>query len=270
MTASVQAEAATAAASDETVADQRRLKFVLYSIAQLLVVNIASSQMQATQYWKGAVFAVMLNLACYAAYITYYRDWKLLRWLMVVVVAGFVELIADWWLVTRAGPVIDGQATGNLVYGVMPKIWESPAYMPLAWAGVLVQILALGVWFESRMGIAKATLLTAVIGGINIPAYEAIARFAQWWIYVNVPMAVKNAPWYIVVGEFLCSIPLVWIGLRAQRARPATLVGLGIIAGLGIFAAYWIAFQLVGHCGSSFAAQRLDWAHGCFVANSYR
>jgi hypothetical protein len=249
--------------------DARRIKFVLFTIGVLLFVNISASLIPSTKWWKSAVFAVALNLSLYAAYTARYRDWKLLRWLVVVVVAGFVELVADWWLVMRAGPILDGVQTGNLIYGEMPKIWKSPAYMPLAWAGVLVQIMALGVWLRGRLGMVKATLITALIGGINIPVYEMIARWAEWWIYVHVPMAVKNAPWYIIVGEFLCCLPLVWIGVRAERARVDRLILLGVLAGAGIFVAYWVAFQMVGHCGdplgSSFAGRVLDFVHGCQV-----
>lgn len=254
--------------------DARRPAFVLFTVGMLLVVNLSSSLIFSTQWWKSAVFAVALNLSIYACYIAYHRDWVLLRWMVVVTVAGVVELVADWWLVVHAGPesggaFVDGilEVKGNLVYGIMPHIWRSPAYMPLAWAGVLIQIVALGYYFHGRMGMVKASLLTAVIGGVNIPIYEHIARGAEWWTYVQTTMLIKNAPWYIVIGEFLCCLPLVWIAVNARHAKPGRLVLYGVIAGASIFVAYYLAYYAVGRCDGPLSGfgQTLDIWHGCAV-----
>lgn len=272
MTAGAVAADLVSDAALEKENDLRRPKFVLFTIVVLLVVNLSSSLILSTQWWKSAVFAVALNLSIYACYIVYHRDWVLLRWMIVVVLAGFVELVADWWLVVHAGPVSGGTELvhGNLVYGVMPHIWRSPAYMPLAWGGVLIQVIALGYFFHGRMGMLKASLLTGVIGGVNIPIYEHIARGAEWWTYVTTTMLIKNAPWYIVIGEFLCCLPLVWIAVNARQAKPGRLVLYGVIAGGSIFVAYYLAYYMVGRCEGPFSGfgQALDIWHGCAVPRS--
>jgi hypothetical protein len=59
-----------------------------------------------------------------------------------------------------------------------------------------------------------------------------------------------GAPYYIIVGEFLLGLPLVWMAARLLRGRPvATGLVLGVIQGLVIFVAYLVAWWLVGPCG---------------------
>lgn len=256
-----------------------RGRFALLTMGILFLVILTSSVLTSTQWWKSAVFAVALNLSLYAAYITMNRDWTLLRWLAVAVVAGYVELFADWWLVTQAGPMTEAGRIGNLIYGPMPKIWKSPAYMPLAWAGVLVQLMALGAWLRDRWGTTKATIVVAVAGGAYIPIYEHLARSAEWWIYVRTPMAFSNAPWYIIAGEGILCIPLIWVATRAERANLPRLVAYGALVGFGIFVAYWIGFTVTGGCDGTYPwpsnhltwiADHLDLSHGCHVPPTLR
>ncbi len=51
--------------------------------------------------------------------------------MIVAIVAGWVELLADWWLVSKTGTLV--------YYPGGPFILRSPLYMPFAWGIVLIQ-----------------------------------------------------------------------------------------------------------------------------------
>ncbi len=156
------------------------------------------------------------------------------------VAAGFTELIADWWLVNR---------TGSLVYAPgEPMLVASPMYMPFAWALVMMQLGVVAHWLRENFSVAKAALIAGLIGGVNIPLYESLARAADWWIYQKTPMLL-GAPYYIILGEVLIVVPLVWLADWLVRMGPVKGgIILGIVEGLVILVAYMIAWWLVGPC----------------------
>jgi hypothetical protein len=58
-----------------------------------------------------------------------------------------------------------------------------------------------------------------------------------------------GAPYYIIVGEVLIVIPLVWLAVGLQKLGPVKGgILLGIVEGLVILVAYMIAWWLVGPC----------------------
>ena len=129
-------------------------------------------------------------------------------------------------------------------------VLDSPLYMPFAWTLVLAQLGVLGGWLAQRMSLAKATLLTALLGGSMIPLYEHLARDAGYWWYRDTPM-VWNAPLYIIVSEFLLALPLVWMyGAAAHRRWPYS-AWLGLLAGLWMIPSVLVAWWLVGPCQGS-------------------
>src|SRR5206468_3266789 len=103
---------------------------------------------------------------------------------------GCTELLADAWLV---------DTTGTLDYspGGGPMIGRSPAWMPLAWEMVAVQLGYIGMrLFEWRGWLGL--LLTGLIGAINIPFYEEMALLTRWWRYANCRMLL-HTPYYIIL-----------------------------------------------------------------------
>jgi hypothetical protein len=217
-------------------AETRRLPFVLGTMGLLLTLNIISAYYALG--WKAVTFNVLLILGLDCLYLVASQDRQLGRWLLLGLAAGGVELLADWWLVR----------TNTLVYPPdEPMVWASPAYMPLAWAVVLVQIGAVGAWLRQRYSFLLATLLTALIAGINIPIYEHLAKDANFWYYQYTPM-LFNAPLYVICAEFLLALPLVWmIGLTAH-ARPALALAIGALEGLWMLPVVVFAFWLFGPC----------------------
>ncbi|MEM9300654.1 MAG: hypothetical protein AAGE01_01005 [Pseudomonadota bacterium] len=215
--------------------DSKIYRFAVISIVLMLALNIASSFV--VKGWIGAGFNTALVSLIWFAYAFRARNAMLWNWLILALVAGFAELAADWWLVTQ---------TKTLVYVEGPKVVVSPIYMPFAWMLVLVQIGIVSQWLRHKMALPLAALVTGLIAGLNIPLYESLAKFADWWYYRDTPM-ILNAPYYIILGEFLIGLPLAYMGLKLMdRIRPALAAGLGLVLGAVIWVSYYVAVALVG------------------------
>jgi hypothetical protein len=205
-------------------------------MALLLALNAISAYYALG--WQAITLSVTLILVLDGLYIVCCRDVQFSRWLLLGMAAGVVELYTDWWLVR----------TNTLVYPQdEPMLWASPAYMPLAWAVVLAQIGSVGAWLKQRYGLLRATLLTALISGINIPIYEHLATDANFWFYQYTPM-LFNAPLYVICAEFLLALPLVWMTSITATARPHFTIVVGAIEGLWMFPVVLLAFRLLGPC----------------------
>jgi hypothetical protein len=86
------------------------------------------------------------------------------RLMLLAVVAGWVELLADRWLV---------DATGTLMYhSGGPFVVRSPLYMPFAWGVVLVQTAYVGWRLLKSLGKMWGVLITSLLGAVIIPFYE--------------------------------------------------------------------------------------------------
>ena len=79
-------------------------------------------------------------------------------------------------------------------------IWRSPLWMPLAWEVVAVQFGYIGLRLWERFG-KTGLLMIGLLGDINIPFYEEMARRIHWWQYSGCRM-ILFTPWYIILGEF--------------------------------------------------------------------
>lgn len=224
----------------EIVIDEDRWKavrFTLFAIVGMLLLNIPATVFHLG--WQSAAFNTALVLVVFIAYAAKRRDAWLFGWIVFGLVAGVVELGADWWLV---------HDTKTLVYAAdEPMILASPVYMPGAWAEVLMQLGILGYFLRSKFPMWVAILATSLIAGVNIPLYESFAKGADWWIYENTPM-ILDAPWYIILGEALLGPVLVWFAVLMHDKPLQRCVPLGIAMGLWIFVAYWLAWILVGPC----------------------
>ena len=218
------------------VSPERRLYFVLGTIGLLVVLNTVASFLAMGPIT--VVFNTALILLLFAIYYLRTRDRVILGWGVFGLVAGFAELPADAWLVN----------TGTLVYPEgHAMIWLSPAYMPFAWMMVLMQIGGLASYLVDRFPLWQAGLLTAVAAGVNIPLYEHLAKDALWWFYQDTPM-IFSAPYYVIVAEFLLAVPLAYFAGAIARGSLWKAAILGIVEGLVMLVACWIAFTLVGPC----------------------
>lgn len=185
-------------------------------------------------WWSITILAItlMLSLVCYTVLR---RDTFSAVLLAACIVAGFVETLADWYLIS---------VDRSLVYVPGgPYIWQTPLYMPFGWAFALFSLGIIGHWIDTRWGLLKATVISALLGVIIIPVWEHCAKYGGWWYYRDTPM-IGSSPYYIILGECLvvASLPLA---LRYVSRWNSGLI-VGVIIGLWILPAYWIGIQLFG------------------------
>jgi hypothetical protein len=115
-------------------------------------------------------------------------------------------------------------------------IWRSPLWMPLAWEIVAVQFGYIGLRLWERFG-KTGLLMIGLLGAINIPFYEEMARRIHWWQYSSRRM-ISYTPWYIIIGEF--GIALVFALLAGTLRRDSWRVAIvaGVAGGASIFVCY--------------------------------
>jgi len=214
---------------------KRRDWFIGLTLALAVAWAIASSFARAG--WLTATGLVALVLVLDVAFVARRRDPLLGRLLVMCLVAGFVELLADHWLVRSSGTL--DYAPGG------PFILTSPLYMPFGWAGALLQLAYLGVRLGQRLPAWGACLIVGLVGAINIPIYEHCARAAGWWAYKNTPM-LGNAPHYIILGELLAVLLLPLFARVAVRKPLGWSAALGVAYGLYLCACLVGAAKLVG------------------------
>ncbi len=152
-------------------------------------------------------------------------------------IAGFVELLADHYLVSY---------TGTLVYPKNePMLWTSPLYMPFSWLAVLFQIGYIGWKISFKLGKGKAAILLLVLGSIIIPLYEHWAINAGWWYYQAAPMK-WDVPYYISLAEGLLMLSIPFLLRMVTDSKWKSVIILGIIQGLIMLVASFIAYNLLG------------------------
>jgi hypothetical protein len=120
-------------------------------------------------------------------YVFARRDRFLARLMLFGVAVGFAELAADAWLV-------DFTHTLDYSPGGGPMLWRSPLWMPFAWEVVAVQLSYLGLRLCQRYG-GVGLLLVGILGGVNIPYYEEMAKRIHWWSYSGC-RPLSHTPWY--------------------------------------------------------------------------
>ena len=111
--------------------------------------------------------------------------------------------------------------------------------MPLAWEVVAVQFGYIGLRLCERFGKA-GLLMIGLLGAINIPFYEEMARRIHWWQYGGCRM-ISFTPWYIILGEFGIAVAFALLA-RMVRRSPCRAVVAGVFGGVWIFACYAVAF----------------------------
>ncbi len=222
----------------DKVIGKRDFRFVLFTMLVMIALNVPAAIFE--QGWISAAHHTAFMCLLVVAYIIRYRTAYLLSWAIFGVAAGFTELIADWWLVNR---------TGSLLYAPgEPMLIDSPTYMPFAWALIMLQLGVVAHWLRENLSVAKATVIIGLIGGVNIPLYESLAGAADWWVYQKTPMLI-GAPYYIILGEVLIVVPLVWLAAWLVKMGPIKGgIFLGVVEGLIILVAYMMAWWLLGPC----------------------
>ena len=214
--------------------DAARLRIVLTTV----FINVLATALLAFAPWSDWKTGAGLNLVdnfLLLAFIISRRDALLARLVLFGLVVGFAELPADAWLVGH---------TRTLDYSVGggPMLWRSPIWMPFAWEIVAVQFGYLGLRLCERFG-GRGLVAVGLLGALNIPYYEEMARHIHWWEYRNCPM-LSYTPYYIILGELGIAVVLTLLARRLREARWPWVVLAGIIGGAGIFVCYAIAYWL--------------------------
>jgi hypothetical protein len=188
--------------------ERGRLRVVLATI----VINVAVVSLLTLAPWSDWRTGAALNLidnCLLVGFVLVRRDALLARFLLFGLVTGFAELPADAWLV-------DYTHTLDYSIGGGPMIWRSPLWMPLAWEVVAVQFGYIGLRLWERFG-QLGLLMIALLGAINIPFYEEMARRIHWWQYSGCRM-ISFAPWYIILGEFGIALVFALLARTLRRA----------------------------------------------------
>jgi hypothetical protein len=217
-------------ANDST--ERGRLWVVLATVA----INVIAVSLLAFAPWSDWRTGATLNLidnCLLVGFAVLRRDALLGRFLLFGLVVGLTELAADAWLV-------DYTRTLDYSVGGGPMIWRSPLWMPFAWEVVAVQFGYIGLRLWERFG-ATGLLLVAVLGAINIPFYEQMARKIHWWQYTGCRM-LSFTPWYIIVGEFGIAFALALLARTLRHNSWLTAIAVGVAGGICIFICYVVAF----------------------------
>jgi len=217
---------------NDTSLERDRLRVVIATI----VINIVAVSLLTFAPWSDWRTGVALNIVdncLLVGFVLVRRDALLARFLLFGFVVGFTELAADAWLV-------DYTHTLDYSIGGGPMIWRSPIWMPLAWEVVAVQFGYIGLRLWERFG-KLGLLVIALLGAINIPFYEEMARRIHWWQYGGCRM-ISLTPWYIIVGEFGIALAFALLARTLRRGSVRTAIIAGVAGGISIFACYGAAF----------------------------
>jgi len=185
-------------------------------------------------WWTAALITAFASVLI-GGFIAVRRDALLFRFLMVAAVAGWVELLTDWYFI---------EVVPALVYPWEgPFVASSPLYMPFAWMIVLWPLGLVARWMDRRWGIAAATICVCLIGGLNMPFFEYLAERAGWWHYEGV-LGIGNVPFFVIVAEALTAAALPLAFRITERRRHLVAIGVGTALGMWIFVAAQIGFAL--------------------------
>jgi hypothetical protein len=222
----------SAANASEISLERGRLRVVIATV----LINIVAVSLLTFAPWSDWRTGMALNLIDNCLLIGFAivrRDALLARFLLFGIIVGFTELPADAWLVDY---------TGTLDYSIGggPMIWRSPLWMPFAWEVVALQFGYIGLRLWERLG-RVGLLIIALLGAINIPFYEEMARRIHWWQYSGCRM-FSFTPWYIILGEFGIALALTLLARRLRRGSWIGAISAGIAGGISIFVCYAVAF----------------------------
>jgi hypothetical protein len=210
----------------------------LFVVIATIVINIVAVSLLTFAPWSdwrtGAALNVVDNCLL-VGFTVVRRDALLARFLLFGVVVGFTELAADAWLV-------DYTRTLDYSIGGGPMIWRSPRWMPLAWEVVAVQFGYIGLRLWERFG-KTGLLMIGLLGAINIPFYEEMARRIHWWQYSDCRM-ISYTPWYIILGEFGIAVTFAVLARTLRRDSWRVAFVSGFVGGASIFVCYVVAFLI--------------------------
>ena len=214
--------------------ERGRLRIVIATIV-INVVVVSSLTFAPWSDWRTGAALNFVDNCLLIGFALVRRDALLGRLLIFGLTVGLTELAADAWLV-------DYTCTLDYSIGGGPMIWRSPVWMPLAWEVVAVQFGYIGLRLWERFG-KPGLVMIGLVGAINIPFYEEMARRIHWWQYNGCKM-ISLTPWYIILGEFGIAVAFACLARMLRRTSWPGAVAVGILGGLSIFVCYAVAFLI--------------------------
>ncbi|MBL9103004.1 MAG: hypothetical protein JNL82_18815 [Myxococcales bacterium] len=216
--------------------ERRRLALILRTMAYALLAQVVAAVY--VLGWVGSSVVTAGLLAMFVRHAWRERDALLAKILLFGLVVGFGELPADHF-----GVVV----TDTLVYTPGgPQVWVTPLYMPFGWVVMMVQLGVLAHWLARRWGPLRTCFALAVLGGLNIPAHELLAKYADLWHYQNTPMVLGAVPHYVILAEAMLGMVIPLLLLRAAETSWRGVIVLGALQAAAIYVAGRVAFALVG------------------------
>ena len=215
--------------------EPKRLRVLIATI----VINVVAVALLALAPWSDWKTGLALNLvdnALLLGYVYLHRDGLLLRFMIFGLFAGLSELAADAWLV-------DFTHTLDYSIGGGPMLWRSPLWMPFAWQVVAVQFGYLGLRLQEHFG-RFGLVIIGMLGAVNIPYYEEMARRLHWWRYSGCHL-LSGTPLYIILGEFLIAIGFAVLARKFRRGHFVGSIAAGVVGGGIIFLSYALAYGLI-------------------------
>lgn len=165
------------------------------------------------------------------------RDQRL-GWLLAFgLVAGILELWADWVHVAHFGSLVYTDYFGF-------KLLASPSYMPVGWWLTLVQFGYLALRFRDRWQPWIAVSLLTALGMTFPPWYEEFAHPAQAWHYTTSGPMLSNTPLWIILtygGCMFAAAVMVLLWYRPRSWHRAVLAGIFTAAGMLLSGVIWYA-----------------------------
>lgn len=192
----------------------------------------------ATHWWYIGNVEVFLSL--YLLALLFARSLRPLlgRLLLAGFIAGLCELFTD-----ASGQYV----VHSLFYPIgEPMLWTSPLYMPLSWMVILTH-LGYGAWrLRGLWGWRKAALVCGIWGAIQIPLYEEMAYYAQWWRYKPTHLMIGHTPLYVLLFEGLvvAALPLLYDRIE-RRAWPHVVI-IGFVLGAWMPITALVSWLLLG------------------------
>jgi hypothetical protein len=217
--------------------ERGRLLVVIATVA-INVVTVSLLTFAPWSDWRTGAALNFVDNCLLVGFAVVRRDGLLARFLLFGVVVGLTELPADAWLV-------DYTRTLDYSIGGGPMIWRSPLWMPLAWEVVAVQFGYIGLRLWERFG-NTGLLMIGLLGAINIPFYEEMARRIHWWQYSpeSVRGMISFTPWYIILGEFGIAVAFALLAHTLRRGSCCVAVIAGVAGGASVFVCYAVAFLI--------------------------
>lgn len=163
-----------------------------------------------------------------------------LGWLLLFgLVAGVLELAADWYHVARLGSLVYTDYFGF-------RLLASPSYMPVGWWLTAVQFGYIALRLSDAWGRSVALAGVALLGTTVPPWYEELAAAAKAWHYTGSGPSLSETPLWVIVtyGGVMLSIGATALLYRERAWTRA--IGAGVAAGAGIFLAGLLGHGLLG------------------------